>query len=416
MIENPGALGAKDNVCASARTDQRQHLALLDDWRGIAILLVFFGHCENALPQSLGGMFDHPWDFLSAAFSHGFDLHALALFVAFYPLHLGWCGVAIFFVVSGFCIHLSYSQTTPRSFTTFYIRRFFRIYPPYLLAVLFFAILFPWTRLSLTKLTYWGQLATHLLLCHNVSDFFVWSIAAPYWSIAVEAQLYVLFPVVLVCVRRSSFRRTLILLAVVEFSLHALSVIVFEGSGQVTPAWLRASPFFYWFSWTIGAALGDAYLRNAALPFTRVNPLFWLAAAVSTSSWRAHEFSFSFFALFTAAIIARSLTPGSKLRPSWFLGRLVRQTGIYSYSIYLIHEPIIRAVVSVYKAHFPGIETHAFVMFLAGASSGLIVFPLSVLLYRWVEKPGISLGKRLIRLWAQRSEQHIHLADVTASS
>ena len=51
-------------------------------------------------------------------------------------------GVAIFFVVSGFCIHLSFRRGAPGDWRGFFIRRFFRIYPPYFLAVLIFAFFF----------------------------------------------------------------------------------------------------------------------------------------------------------------------------------------------------------------------------------------------------------------------------------
>jgi peptidoglycan/LPS O-acetylase OafA/YrhL len=55
---------------------------------------------------------------------------------------LGWVGVPIFFTVSGFCIHLSYQRSRENGFKRFFTRRFFRIYPPYLLAVLFFGLIF----------------------------------------------------------------------------------------------------------------------------------------------------------------------------------------------------------------------------------------------------------------------------------
>jgi hypothetical protein len=52
----------------------------------------------------------------------------------------------------------SYTQTTRPAPAAFFIRRFFRIYPPYLLAVLFLALVFPLTRLPLNKLSDWVQI------------------------------------------------------------------------------------------------------------------------------------------------------------------------------------------------------------------------------------------------------------------
>src|SRR5688572_12946641 len=62
------------------------------------------------------------------------------------PFNLGWLGVAVFFVVSGFCIHISFQQQG-RNWRGFLIRRFFRLFPPYLVALLFLAFVLPYSRL-----------------------------------------------------------------------------------------------------------------------------------------------------------------------------------------------------------------------------------------------------------------------------
>lgn len=381
----------------------KQRFDILDDCRGFAIILVFLRHCESFLPKSLSQILYDPWSFLSTVFAGKADLHKLVLFVAFFPLHIGWIALPIFFVVSGFCIHLTYCQPRQPDLKAFYVRRFFRIYPPYLLALLFFAVLFPLTRLPFNKLTYWGQFMTHLLLCHNVSDLSVCAINPAFWTIAIEVQLYLLFPLLLIYARRTSFAHALLLLALIEFSLHAFAVLMFEKPGHFAPAWLRASPFFFCFSWGIGAALADAYLTGKPLSLLRMHPVVWLVPGILTSTFQAYEFSFSFFALFTASIIARHLSKGAVEEPRSFLGRFVRRTGVYSYSIYLIHDPILLAVMLAYQARFPGIGNHPYLIFVAGVSSWLVIFPLAALMYYWVEKPGISLGKRVLRAWSQRS-------------
>jgi peptidoglycan/LPS O-acetylase OafA/YrhL len=333
--------------------------------------------------------------------------------LVFFPSHLGWCGVAVFFVVSGFCIHLSYTQTARPSWQAFYIRRFFRLYPAYLIALLFFALVFPWSRLTFNKLIYWGQLVSHLLLCHNLSDFFVFSIAGSFWSIAVEVQLYLLFPLLLLFVRRYSFRRALVALAVVEVSLHLISILVFEIRGQGSPAWLRTSPFFFWFSWAVGAAIADAYLNRKPLPFTRIHPVPWLVLAILTSAWPSHELTFTLFALCTASVLSRSLSAGAvgEIGPYW--RRFLQRTGAYSYSIYLIHGPIMIMLMELYEAWFPDIRNQPFLLFPAALSSWLMIFPLSALMYRWVERPGIALGKRLFKARTHRASDRLTTAAST---
>src|ERR1700757_2693552 len=52
------------------------------------------------------------------------------------PATLGWCGVAIFFAVSGYCIHNSYSRERHLGVGRYLIKRTVRIYPPYIVSLL----------------------------------------------------------------------------------------------------------------------------------------------------------------------------------------------------------------------------------------------------------------------------------------
>ena len=116
-----------------------KHVQFLDHIRGVAILAVFAFHCLGA---SFGAE-KIPW-------GHYFQNYSSVSrsFLALLPVTFGWAGVAIFFVVSGFCVHLNFLRGSAGNWYGFFVRRFFRIYPPYLIALLFFAFVFPITRLS----------------------------------------------------------------------------------------------------------------------------------------------------------------------------------------------------------------------------------------------------------------------------
>jgi peptidoglycan/LPS O-acetylase OafA/YrhL len=128
---------------------------------------------------------------------------------------------------------------------------------------------------------------------------------------------------------------------------------------------------------------------------------------ILTSPFPAHEFSFTLFSLGVASAISRCLVRESPQERKSYLGRFIRKTGVYSYSIYLIHGPIMIVLMELYKAWFPGIENQPFLFFAAALSTWLVIFPLSALMYRWVEMPGIAMGKRLLWLWSERSARQV---------
>lgn len=297
-------------------------IAFLDDMRGMAIIAVFLFHCmRRALGQQIT------------------------------PATFG--GVAMFFVLSGFCIHLTFCRGARKNWRAFYTGRFFRIYPPYLAALLLFAFLFPTTRLSFHRAFDWAQLGSHLSLVHNLNHATLFGVNPAFWSIAVEAQLYLLYPLLLMLAAGLGWRGALYLLAAVALALRAFGGV---GENEAMAAW-RASwhdglPVFYWFSWALGAAAADAYLegRKAFLAGAWVS--LWLAAAVATSIVRPlAPLSFLFYSVFTAAAIAKLLAQGRRAIPALpdFLSRHLKFAGVRSYSFYLLHLPLILAAPRVLK-------------------------------------------------------------------
>jgi len=102
-----------------------------------------------------------------------------------------WAGVDLFFVLSGYLITgiLLRQRGTERYFRTFYYRRFLRIFPPYyLILALTYLAADPRCR---------SGFAWYVLYLSNVRDAFVGGTCAslsPMWSLAVEEQFYLLWP------------------------------------------------------------------------------------------------------------------------------------------------------------------------------------------------------------------------------
>jgi peptidoglycan/LPS O-acetylase OafA/YrhL len=158
----------------------------LDLLRGIAILLVFGRHLEISRPNGLMGAFAEGW------------------------FRIGWLGVDLFFVLSGFLIGglllSEYAKHGKIDVTRFYVRRGLKIYPPYLV-FLAYLILVPCAK-TLIKggdavamfATEWGRYWPNFLFLQNYVG---QNPAGHTWTLAVEEHFYLLLPVLLWFLARS---------------------------------------------------------------------------------------------------------------------------------------------------------------------------------------------------------------------
>ena len=149
----------------------------------------------------------------------------------------GFLGVDIFFVISGYLITkiICESGNNEFSFIRFYENRLIRLVPA-LLAIIFFSILLGWfTLLPLEYKALSKQIISALLFVSN----FLFLQEAGYfdissqnkallhlWSLAVEMQLYMIWPVILVMVRRFKFDtiKVILLLILGSFLLNTLLI------------------------------------------------------------------------------------------------------------------------------------------------------------------------------------------------
>ena len=385
------------NIKESAR-----RIDFIDYARGIAILSVFLYHC-------LASSYGHctlKWERLFRSFSDP------ASFIVLLPLHFGWLGVPVFFVLSGFCIHMSFQQQG-REWGSFFIRRFFRLYPAYLAALLLFMLLYSNKGHDL-----WLQFKSHALLIHNYNPQTYYGINSSFWSIAVEVQLYLLYPLLLALVAKFGWKSTLLFLGVGECFIHgweATYQTLLGISGYDYPVlfhkllpyfdyvetpgltFLSASPLAYWFSWSLGAFIADAFLRNQPIPLAKTSPVLWASLIVAAYFLRPlYPFTFSLCAILAATVIGKCLSGTMpRLQVSNLLLEQLRRIGVYSYSIYLLHQPLLEILGRNLTRFFPGMNP-AFT-FLCCAGLWPAIMLLAAIWYRFIELPGVGLGKKLIQ-------------------
>jgi peptidoglycan/LPS O-acetylase OafA/YrhL len=362
----------------------------LDGVRGGAILMVLLYH-------ALGASYGHyhlPWNGLV----RGFD--APWSFLILSPCTLGYLGVSVFFVVSGFCIHLSFEKGCGRSLRVFAAKRFFRIYPPYLFALMLFsAFWFGHRVFPPTTGQDAFQFFTHLLLIFNFKGTLFNGINPSFWSIAVEAQLYLCYALMIPFVRRIGWGRSLTIMAVAEVGMRLASGLIETKYDLVhSPRILSGQPFFFIWSWFIGAYLAHVFMRgeigNTWLDRIPVVPVV-LATFVCDFVRPLMPMAFFLAALATALMLTRWLRAGSYSFERSFAWRGLSFLGLVSYSLYLVHQPVQREIVRLLGLEpLPSfLLLMALVPVFAAASWGL---------WAWLEQPSIAVGNAVARHWKAR--------------
>ena len=305
----------------------KTHIARLDVLRAVSFLAVYLFHLTMHFQRT-----NLPFQGLFRDYSL-WPREILFLL----PLGFGWIGVAFFFVLSGFCIHYATLHRQEKFRTKdFYGRRLLRIYPAYIVVVLACTALAPWLRYRYFNA---GQVIAHILMVHNFLKATSFGLDGVLWSLAVEMQFYLLYPVLLkLAARWGGMSRCLVLGLVLNVLMQLYLGFVKKGGwSPVSVTW--SFPLVTWCDWILGACLAEAYVRGAGL-FRA--PRAWLVfssillvAALNfrTLNAQAYLFSAVFFAVATQLYL--------EIRAP--LGRAERAlvpVGIISYSLYLWHEPL----------------------------------------------------------------------------
>jgi len=278
-------------------------------------------------------------------------------------IRFGYVGVFLFFVISGFCIHLSRAKAKvenkqPVTFTAFWKRRFRRLYPPYLIAlVLYLGITAFTTKFQLTPFYVW-DVVSHLLMLHNLDSHTVYSINGVFWTLAIEEQLYLAYFLLLFLRNRWGWQRTLATCLVARVLWFIACTAVRERYKVDIP--ISEAAASHWFTWALGALSVEAMFGLVKLPrwlYRGRLALVFLAAAVGLTFLlpKVEQFGrfthdslwlflhplwgLGFFVLLNRFVLAESRWCVHLRTP--FLIKTLAAVGLFSYSLYLTHELVV---------------------------------------------------------------------------
>ncbi|MFM0239395.1 acyltransferase family protein [Paraburkholderia phytofirmans] len=330
---SPPRTAAAPRAQSEARANSAGKEHVIDAMRGFAALLVAYFHCRQvewvgmqAFHQSVG---------------HAFSLNAIAAYLTF-PIAWGSAGVPIFFVISGYCIHrggalrLAGNPAYRLDTGNFWVRRFARIYPV-LLAALVLTFALDWFSLQLPPVNH--KIREIGLQAFLINLFSLQGVAGKtfgsngaLWTLSLEVQFYAIYPLLFALRRRIGMTSVLAIVALV----NVVSAYVLER---------HDIQFFtsYWFSWTLGAWIADARAHRAPQARSSVW-LYALAAGFVALGCAAFHFgqygAFQLWAVGFAFYLYKALERGNPERGPAFGTRLLSRFGDFSFSLYLIHLPI----------------------------------------------------------------------------
>lgn len=297
----------------------------------------------------------------------------------------GFFGVMIFFVLSGFCIRWSHLKTKKFTWKNFYHRRFFRIIPAY------------WVWLAIGAILAQSDMRDillHALLLHNFDASSYHSIIAPFWSIAIEWQIYLIYPILLLLNIKFGRFTVLSLFVIANLGSSIISSnTVAEMVGSDALKIFGRLPTALLLAWMLGFYLADDKMAKREVKCSL--PLLYacIAAGVLTYMHPKTIFLASLPWSFAAYQLV-SLFVAGKLKWPFAKFDFLTPIGIISYSVYLSHD--------LFAIIYPKIESTFNLgsgSFVAGATATtILVVPMlmvGLISYYLLEMPGAKLGKIL---------------------
>lgn len=360
----------------------------LDGLRGIAIILVMLHHF------ALYGWQTRP-------------VNRLELLIKCVSLS-GWVGVDLFFVLSGFLITriLISTKGHPDYYKNFYVRRFLRIFPPYYGFLFIFLIVIPniftvdrqYQALLNDQIWYWTYLTNIQLGIQGVPEFFA---IAHFWSLAIEEQFYIVWPLPVKFLREKSlFIACGCLMGCSLLFRFVVGDHFFPVPYILTPARMDAL--------ALGGLL--AIIERRQIPAKTLSYGIWSTLTLSGISIlllsipnrllvidndAVKTYGLTIIIVFFASLILLVITyQDNRWIKILFSNRILRFFGKYSYSLYIIHH-----IVAIFAPQW-GFSVETIPVFTGSDLLRFILFSLvlaalstSVALLSWH-----GLEKRFLRL------------------
>ena len=283
-----------------------ERLQWLDELRGIAALSVMFIHYDHLLhsPESR--------PFLVESFARG---------------------VQLFYVLSGFILYRLYSTQFGdwAVYRRFILRRFFRVTPLFYFMILI-GLVAPYQKVPDPIV---NSILHILILPFGFFPKYIGSMIGPEWSVYVECWFYALFPLIVAVYRRNP---TAVLGTAIAISFSQAVIVFMAVPDAPTRTFFYLQPTTQLMFFILGIVLAD---RTEPGSGKRVSPVWFYLGTLATL-FTPYLVRSSTVQVYLSAISIGLMVASysSVARPAW-LRSLLLWVGTRSYSLYLIHIPLL---------------------------------------------------------------------------
>lgn len=372
-----------------------QHIPALDGLRGIAILLVILHNSPHYSPAT--GL-----------------IYLVALIAT-----VGWIGVQLFFVLSGFLItsNLLDTQGSGNYFSAFFGRRVLRIFPLYYAALFIGLVLLPMLFPQAQSVDRRDQIWLWTFLFNWAHPLGTPAYGFPhFWSLGVEEQFYLVWPFLLY--RMAPGRLVKLCVAVM---IGALLIRTAMRAYGLSPEMVYEFTVCRIDALATGALLAAALRVPRGVELIRGKARLWLPAGVAIALVGAvitraytrdavvtQTLGHTMLSIFFACLILASLLGTGTLNgilQRMFSAAWLRSVGKYSYGMYVLHFPITLAMEKTlpqYHAWFGHVYSIPFIVSIA-----LLTYCAAFISYHLMEKHFLRLKRYFVARPDPQARQNV---------
>jgi len=370
-------------------------LGYIDALRGIAALSILVYHIYG----TVGTITD--WSYPLVVIPERFISLTLA-------------GIPLFFIISAFTLYLSLDKRADekRRFLKFYLRRFFRIAPLFYFLLIYVVL----EGVILFHESFsWLEFLSNLTFTFNLIPQYAESLFSDGWTVGVEMLFYLVLPLIFIKVN-SIGKSVLFFIGIYWLSQEGRALLrTIVGESVMASTNYEFYNLLHWaYIFPVGiicyliykshlSRIKGEHRKPVAVVMLLISLIILFIFINNLSLYlklydlyeplgRLTDLTSMSCIAFVLLILSLSLLPGNRL----IVNRFTRFYGTVSYSLYLVHPFLVSPLKPLYVWVYSAIGQADLSLILCVLITRLIVTPISLLTYHFIESPGILWGKRAI--------------------